>query len=284
MQVIISSSRNSRVIGTALAEGVGVEPIAAKSQIRVLPTQNIAIYGLLRGLLKCWERARHHQLNWLYLDNGYFKPGHFKGYYSATWNAFQHTGAGEYERGKERFEKLNLGFALKEWRKQGEYVLIFPPTEAFAGLQGFAPDVWLNDTIKKLNLHTDRSIKIRAKPGSMLMGKKVPVGASLEEDVSKAYAVVTYNSKAAIQAILDGVPVFTSTPNCTYSVGLDDISQIEHPLYVDDRERWLYALAANQFTLEEMKSGYLTRVLKEDQVDCRTEIPPSNKELEIYFT
>jgi len=283
VQVVISSSRNSKVVAGAFAEGVGVVPMHVNRHLLCIPVHDIAIYGLLRGLLKAWKRARKEGMNWLYLDNGYFRSGHFDGYYSATWNAFQHTGEGLYERGKERFEKLNLDLQLKPWRKDGEYILILPPTEVFSALHNFNPQLWLDHTLGKLKMFTDRKIKIRAKPGSMLMGKKVPKGASLEEDVGKAYAVVTYNSKASIEAILRGVPVFTSTLCCTYSQGLTDISRIESPLCMGDRERWLYALAANQFTLEEMRSGYCIGMLREDKEEYKTYIPPPNKKIEIYF-
>ena len=283
MQVVISKSRNSIVVAGALAEGVGVVPMPVHRHLLCVPTHDIAMYGLLRGLLKAWKRVQKEKRNWLYLDKGYFRSGHFDGYYSATWNAFQHTGEGEFERGKERFERLKLDLQLKPWRKRGEYILIFPPTEIFAALMGFNPQGWIDDTLGKLKMYSDREIRIRAKPGSMLMGKKVPKGVSLEEDVSKAYAVVTYNSKASIEAILGGVPVFTTTLCCTYASGLVDISRIEYPFYAEDRERWLYALAANQFTLDEMKSGYCTEMLQEDKKEARVLIPPPDKEIETYF-
>ena len=283
MQVVVSPSKNSSVVAGAFAEGIGVVPMPVNRHLLCVPVHDIAIYGLLRGLLKVLTRARKEGLNWLYLDNGYFRPGHYDGYYSATWNAFQHTGEGVYERGKERFEKLDLELQLKPWRKQGEYILVFPPTEIFSALQNFNPQAWLDHTLRKLKLYTSREIRIREKPGSMLMGKKVPKGVSLEEDISKAYAVVSYNSKASIEAILKGVPVFTSTPSCTYAPGLMDISRIESPLYVNDRERWLYALAANQFTLDEMKSGYCMEMLCEDNEESRTNVPPVAREIVTYF-
>ena len=283
MQVVISASRNSKIVSGAFATGIGVVPMDVDGHMLCIPVHDIAIYGLLRGLLKVWKRAREEGLNWLYLDKGYFRPGHFDGYYSVTWNAFQHTGEGKFERGKERFENLRLDLELKPWRKNGDYILIFPPTEIFSALLGFNPQGWLDDTLRKLKMYSDREIKIRAKPGSMLMGKKIPKGASLEEDVSKAYAVVTYNSKASIKAILEGVPVFTSTLCCTYAPGLSDISQIEFPLYVNDRERWLYALVANQFTLDEMRSGYCAEMLREDKEERRVYNPSADKEIETYF-
>ena len=222
-------------------------------------------------------------MSWLYVDNGYFRSGHFLGYYSATWNAFQHTGFGVYERGKERYDSLVMCHQLKPWKKAGDYILVLPPTEVFSSLQGFTPVEWLADTEKKLKKYTDRPMRVRAKPGSILGGVQVPEGPSLEVDLARAYAVVSYNSKATIQAIIEGVPVFTPTPCCTYSMAHDSLYNIEEPYYPDDRERWLHALAANQFTLEEMRSGYCTRVLMEDIQSGHRIRPHPAGELQIYF-
>jgi len=284
VQVVVSSGKNSRVVGGAYAQGIKVAPLSPNAYLHQKHPQDVVIYGLLRGLQDAHKKARNLNLDWTYQDNGYLSPGHYKGYYSVTINAFQHTGAGEYERGKSRFEALDLGWKyLTVWQKEG-YILVLPPTEIFAYLMGFHPDGWLIDVKERLDLATDRLIKIRAKPGSLLEGKKVVAGASLEEDLKGAFAVVTYNSKAAIQALVQGVPVFVNTPNCCSSVGLDDLSKIEDPYYPEDRMRWLYALAANQFTLDEMKTGYCHRVLDEDRKEGLTKVPLPGREIKTLFT
>jgi len=225
MQVVVATGKNSRIIGGAYAQGIKVAPMNPTVYVRQSSPQDVVMYGLLRGLQDAWHRARKLNLDWTYLDNGYLKPGHFDGHYSATINALQHTGAGDYERGKSRFEELDLGWKrLSPWKKTGDYILVLPPTEVFSGLMGFSPPPWIKDVRERLSHVTDRTIKIRAKPGSTLDGKVVPKGNTLEEDLEKAYAMVTYNSKAGIAAIVQGVPVFVSSPNCCASVSLSDYS------------------------------------------------------------
>jgi len=285
MQVVVATGKNSRIIGGAYAQGIKVAPMNPTVYVRQSSPQDVVMYGLLRGLQDAWHRARKLNLDWTYLDNGYLKPGHFDGHYSATINALQHTGAGDYERGKSRFEELDLGWKrLSPWKKTGDYILVLPPTEVFSGLMGFSPPPWIKDVRERLSHVTDRTIKIRAKPGSTLDGKVVPKGNTLEEDLEKAYAMVTYNSKAGIAAIVQGVPVFVSSPNCCASVSLSDLSRIEDPYYPDDRKRWLYALAANQFTLAELKTGYCHGVLEEDRKEGLTEVPLSGREINTLFT
>jgi len=285
VQVVVAPGKNSKIIGGAYAQGLKVATMNPTAYVLQAHPQAVVMYGLLRGLHQVWNMAKRFNLDWIYLDNGYLKPGHYDGHYSATINALQHTGAGEYERGQSRFEGLDLGWEpLSPWRKTGDYILIFPPTEVFSSLMGFNPPMWIKDVRERLSRVTDRPIKIRAKPGSRLNGKKVPKGATLEEDLEKAYAVVTYNSKAAILALVRGTPVFVSSPNCCVSISSNDVSRIEDPYYPEDRMRWLYALAANQFTLDELKTGYCHRVLVEDRQEGLTQVPLSGRQIKTLFT
>lgn len=285
MQVVVSTGKNSRVIGSAFAEGIGVRTMSPHAYCSQRRPQDVVIYGLLRGLQDAKKVAQRKRLNWVYIDNGYLTPGHFHGNYSVTINAYQHTGAGLYERGRRRFENLNLKWKyLTMWQKTGEYILILPPTEIFAFLMGFEAQNWIEDTEEKLRLATDRPVRVRRKPGSRVGKHVVPKGTSLEEDLKGAYAVVTYNSKAAIQALIQGVPVFVSSPNCCSALGLKDLKLIETPYYPDNRMSWLYALAANQFSIAEMKSGYCYRVLEEDRKEGFTEVPNPQAQVKTLFT
>ena len=77
----------------------------------------------------------------------------------------------------------------------------------------------------------------------------------LENDLRNAHCMVTAYSNAATEALLAGIPVFTTHPCVSSTMGTSDLSRLEHPRYPDDRERWAAILAANQWTLAEMKSG-----------------------------
>lgn len=233
------------------------------------------MYGLLRGCLDIWHQARAACRNWLYIDNGYFKTGHFDGHYSVTWNRFQHDGRGDYPRGYERAKAL--GLTIEPWSKGGKHILIMPPTDIFANLMGFTPGDWVSDTTEKLKNHTDRPIKVRYKP------KPGSKGPTLREDVEGCHAVVTYNSKAACEALLWGYPAFVTTKNAATALAKRDITEIEDPLREGNREMWLAALAANQWTLAEMKSGRCFRDLEDDLSTKRTVPPPANETVPFYF-
>ena len=77
-----------------------------------------------------------------------------------------------------------------------------------------------------------------------------------------AWAVVTSISMAAIDAVCMGIPVFTSEYSAVRQLGLQDLSKIEEPVR-PQREPILWSLAYNQFTPEEIASGYAREVLTE---------------------
>jgi hypothetical protein len=212
------------------------------------------MYGCLRGLLLTLKQARAEGRTWWYMDNGYFRPGHFHGYYRVTRNALQHDGTGNAS--SERWERHGLD--IQPWRK-GRHVLVCPPSQKFGALFGFNAVAWLQTTLNTLRRHTDRPIRVRMKKGN-------PV--SLAEDLKDCHAVVAHSSNAAVEALLAGVPVFCTAPCAAYRMGRADLSKIEMPVYPEDREPWAWNLADHQFTLEEMRSGLCWEMLQEE-LACR---------------
>ena len=67
-------------------------------------------------------------------------------------------------------------------------------------------------------------------------------------------------------------------------MGLDDIGEIEFPIYEPDRRMWLETLAANQFTLEEMRTRNLVELLDEDRKQNLTIPPPLDEKISHFFT
>ena len=69
--------------------------------------------------------------------------------------------------------------------------------------------------------------------------------------------MVTMQSTAAIEAVLNGVPVFCDEVSQANVIGENDLSKIERPYYADRDivRKWIDSLLACQFTLNEIKSG-----------------------------
>lgn len=212
------------------------------------------MYGFLRGLLETLDKARHEGRPWVYADRGYFRASQgddYSGYFRLTRNAYQHHGRGYFPR--QRWDRLAI--RMHPWRR-GRHILVCPPGEVFMNGVGTASaSVWLDSTLKGLKAHTDRPIKIRHKP-------RPGQGTTLIQDLQGAHALVTYMSNTAVEAVIEGVPVFCSPRSAAAVVGKTEVAEIESPAY-PDRDAWAAALASNQWTLAELRAGMANHLFKE---------------------
>jgi hypothetical protein len=243
---------NSQTVCRALSKGTGF-PSVAPTPLR---EGGVITYGILRGTLTPLEAARAEGRPWAYVDRGYFRSTYgsdFSGYFRITRNAFQHDGRGEFS--NERWVRLAL--RILPWRR-GRHILVCPPGEAFTqSMLKVTAKQWLDDTLAKLGAHTDRPIQVRYKPP---IGKE---GRTLADDLQDCHALVTHMSNTSVEALLAGIPVFTTGKCAATYMGQRDLALIETPVYPDDRERWARALAANQWTLAEMQSGAANHLFRE---------------------
>jgi hypothetical protein len=225
-------------------------------------------YGCLRGLKPLVDQCVREGRELYYADNGYIKPGKWDGYFRITRNALMHDGRGEGDR--ERLKRL--GVTIKPWRKSGNHILICPPLNISLRIVfGESSYEWVERTVNTLLKHSDRPIVIRAK--AQWQKAKYTHKRPLAEDLKGAWAVVTSHSTATIDALLEGIPVFCTHPCVSRIMGHTDLTKIEDPLYPDDRERWLSVIAANQWTVREIRSGMAWNYLRNTDSGTPLAIP-----------
>lgn len=233
---------HSSEVCKAIAQGTKFKVLAPVG----LAEGGVVAYGFLRGIGPLLKQAQKENRPWVYADRGYLRATYgtnYSGYFRLTRNAFQHSGMGEF--GPERFERLCL--KVLPWRR-GNHVLVCPPGDVFTQyVGGFTAKGWLDSTMQALRQYTKRELRVRYKPAA---GQ----GVSLEHDLQDCHALVTYMSNTAVEAVLQGVPVFVTGASVARPVASGSLSMIEQPRY-PSRERWLAALAANQWTLDEIRQG-----------------------------
>ena len=159
----------------------------------------------------------------------------------------------------DRFKKFNIN--IKERPKnQGEYILICPSSP---GMDNYLHETnWLVNTIADIEQHTDRPIKIRKKPRGKGTSGPAAAEVPIEEDLKNAWACVTSCSISAVEALVNGVPVFCHYKSFATVMGSTDLSEIETPFYTDP-SRWLNSLAYQQFTPEEYRNGTAVSIMRE---------------------
>ena len=148
---------------------------------------------------------------------------------------------------------------LKPWKRTGNTILVCPPSAKSAlYFNGFDVNEWTRKTVKRVKKNTGKKVRVREKPRSRT--DRLVYNTIQSDFDNDVFALVTYNSIAAIEAVLHGVPIFTLGPNAARPMGLKDLSKIDNPIY-PDREKWLRHLSYGQFTVPEMSSPKIWRVL-----------------------
>ena len=210
-----------------------------------------------RKLIKqCWENNK----TFYYMDSGYVgnyksktNPHGWKFWHRIVKNDLQHNEI--IDRADDRWRKLN--YPIRK-RKQGRHILLVTPSEKPCKFYGIDRDTWVEDTVAEIKKHTDRPIIIRDKAP-----RQQRITRTIFEDLNNCHALVTYQSIAAIESVLYGVPAFTLAPTAADPVCDKDISLIEQPTPQDNDKiyKWACHLAYGQFHVDEFKDGTAYRIL-----------------------
>lgn len=207
---------------------------------QAVPKGSHICYGVLRGCDAVLKASDGMEWPWYHIDNGYFRPGHFNGYYRISRGNTQAHYAPAQAANGERWQRLGLEMA--PWQRNAwGHVLICPPTPAMGSFFGFDTDKWLADTLAALAGSSARPLVVRHKQALQ----------PLEEDLKGAYAVVTFNSSVAWQALLQGIPAIADGACIVRSWNNFTFSDIESDLTACDRQALFHCFANNQFTLQE---------------------------------
>lgn len=217
-----------------------------------------------KEIYKCWETGRP----FYYVDNGYIgNLAKKKYFYRVVKNNVQHTQVKDVP--SDRYSKLVQFMPYmhyhgrKDPKQQDGAILLVTPSEKPCAFYGITRDDWVKTTVEELKKHTDRPIIIRDKGLRYERIKDNSVAAQCQRQ--NIYAVVTYQSMAALEAIHYGIPAFTMAPSCADTVANKDLSKIEDPYYPDGAKfvKLLHYLSYCQYTLDEMSNGRALAMIEE---------------------
>jgi hypothetical protein len=125
--------------------------------------------------------------------------------------------------------------------------------------QGTAQE-WTNNIISKIKEITDRPIEIRMKP---IRAERVTTNTIQDALANDVHCLVTYNSIAATEALMEGKPAITLGPNAAQLVCETNLENLENPKVPtkDEMIAFMSHLSYAQFSEPEMRSGYAWRIL-----------------------
>ena len=124
------------------------------------------------------------------------------------------------------------------------------------------PTTYAESLFKKLRKLTERHLIYRPKPSwkaaRPIGGTSFSNGStSIAEALRGCHCLVTHGSAAALDAIVNGVPVIVLGGSIAKPVSDTVIEHVEKPFWPDDklRSRWFNAMAYCQWTTEELRTG-----------------------------
>ena len=217
----------------------------------------------------CIERNEE----WWYVDNGYLtqqitrypepKIHDYNKTYFRIVKGGLHTKNGK-TGSVERLgilEQQGIDVKFKGW-SDGEHILLCPSSPTVTQfINDISQDEWVESVKSELRQHTDRPIKFRNKPRPGNVWWDI----NIKDDLNNCHCLITNMSLAAVDAVLNQVPVLTHAHNIAYKMSINNLLNINTP-YKPGRkevEPWLNMLSHNQFTIPEIEDGTAYRILNE---------------------
>jgi hypothetical protein len=215
--------------------------------------------GKRKLIRHCWDN----NIDFYYMDSGYVGnyPSRSNPYGWKKWHRIVHNDVQHNEiidRPDDRWQRLEYPIIP---RKAGDHILLVTPSEKPCKFYGIDRDEWVNSTIQEIQKNTDRPIRVRNKAE-----RRARIQNSIFDDLRDCHALVTYQSIAAVESVLFGVPAFTLAPTAADPVCDKSLDFIDNPTYqdVDKIHKWAHHLAYGQFHISEFKDGSAYRILQND--------------------
>jgi hypothetical protein len=162
----------------------------------------------------------------------------------------------------------------KEWRTNGDHILLLAQRPKGWNMFGNDQDSWLETTINQIKQYTNRPIRVRMHPGDGARDKQIDKllkrggvqissAGNIREDLVNCWSAVGYNSTPNVVSAIEGVPVYVADPvhSWTADIAYTDLSQIENPP-CPDRTEWLNKIANIHWSNSEVKTGKLWQSIK----------------------
>jgi len=205
-----------------------------------------------------------------YIDTGYFgnfpSPGNHNGkkiWHRVVKNKMQHDIIEEAPPDRwNNLLKQDPNLAWKGWKEYKKEILFVPPNPKACKAFNINYEQWMEDTKAEIQKHIDLPITTRIKGSRSDRNHSNTIYDALDKGV---YAVVTFNSIAALEAILYGIPAFVSVPCAASPLALNDLSKLNEPFYPTEEliRKQCHNIAYGQFTVKELKNGTAWKILKE---------------------
>jgi hypothetical protein len=236
------------------------------------------LWGLGGSNIKRIKECIEKKEEWWYVDTGYFslpikrypEPAILdknKTYFRIVKGKL-HTTRGKVGTGQRlnELEHKGIDVEFKGWNTgETRHILLCPSSETVTyHINGISQSQWIEEVTNTLKQFTQREIRVRNKPRPGNQWWETDI----KNELKNCHCLITNMSMAAIDAVLNQVPVICHTDNIVSPIASHDLKFIEKPLRSGRKTvtEWLKYVAENQFTLEEMSNGTAYKTLKEQDI------------------
>jgi len=236
----------------------------------------IGVKGYSRRLLDNHLEAGKHTV---YIDKGYL--GGRSAYFRMSVNSFQPLAYFQKTpRPDDRLRALSVN--MLPMRTQGSHIIIAGGSLKYAKWHGLHTGQsvdpmteWARKSLKRVGKYTNRPLIYRPKPSwkeavSLSGARFSRPPELLAHLLPDAWALVTFGSNAAVEALTAGVPVIVTGDGIARPLARTQEENIDDLFIPSDavRRQWLADMAYCQFNVQEMESGLAWKILRE-QIACR---------------
>jgi hypothetical protein len=208
------------------------------------------------------SQARCYNLDYYYIDTGYFGNAKKKNYLRVTKNAY-HNWFPIVERPRDRLDVADPD--LTEFRRGNRILLVPPDSKICTAMNLGDPEQWITDTVALIQQYTDREIVVRRR--TMNRTHRLVEDTFVHQLQQDINAVVVYTSNCAVESAMHNIPVVSlgrtgATQICPFEIQqIDSLPDIDSDL----KESWLRHLSYSQFTQDEMLSGLAWAIVSTQQ-------------------
>lgn len=226
---------------------------------------------VVRGVIKKnhIEKCKTISRDFYYIDTGYLgnfpsagNPGGKKIWHRIVKNENQHSIVRDVP--SDRWKTLldqDPRLDFKGWKNYDKKILLVMPNPKACKYYDVDYETWVEQTKKTITEQIDLPVEIRIKGSRSYRNNEYSIYDAFDTGV---YATVAFNSIAALESVLYGIPAFVSVPCAASPLCSMDLRQLKNPR--KPSKDVILAQAKNvsygQFTINEIESGHAWKIIE----------------------
>jgi len=223
--------------------------------------------GRMEGYKKIWDKYRNSGRPVIVLEVGGLKRNHS---FKIGINGINRDADFANQEFDDKRWPL-FGHKMKPWNPTGDIIVICGQHDASEQWKGLPRmEQWIKQQITEIRKYTTRPILVRPHPRNQINFKeneftnvhvrhpkrdyKTYDDTDFKATLERTWAVVNHSSNPAMEAVINGVPVFVSESSLCHDVGNIKLSDINTPA-MPNRLGWAQKLAYTEWFPNEIEQG-----------------------------